>query len=106
MKFSVLAGDEKSYFIGDVKYEPGVDPELKRCPFCGSSDVSVQHTHTPYYWVECNHCEAQGGREAGLELRDQLKTERATRRNHERGFRSAIEAWNRRGPEDESPRPT
>ena len=100
MEFDVLVG--KSYCVGDMKYEPGVDPELKGCPFCGSSNVEVAHTHTPYYWVECLNCEAQGGREPGLRLRSQLRTERATRRNHERGFQSAIATWNRRGPSEES----
>lgn len=36
-----------------VIYEPGIDVPLLPCPFCGSSDLEVENTHTPSYTVEC-----------------------------------------------------
>jgi hypothetical protein len=67
-------------------YEPGIDPALLPCPFCGGSEAAVENTHTASYWVECpcgaeRHGESFDGR---------------SRAAHRRSFLSAIRAWNER----------
>ncbi len=32
------------------------DIKLKPCPFCGSEELELINTHTPYYWIECVSC--------------------------------------------------
>jgi hypothetical protein len=77
-----------TFAILHLIYEPGVDPELLPCPFCGGVDLEIQNTHTPSYWIECHGCEATAHGEYG--------GDRKTRANHRRAFLSAVRAWNRR----------
>lgn len=54
--------------------------KLRSCPFCGGTSARLAHTHTPYWWVEC---------ECGAEVADsEMNT----------GPRVAADAWNKRTP--------
>jgi hypothetical protein len=33
--------------------------KLEHCPFCGSRDIALVNTHSPYYWLECQNCDCQ-----------------------------------------------
>ena len=57
------------------------NPELRPCPFCGSSDLEIfdevlTGETEPVYWVGCNACGGDGGMTADIA--------------------SAIRLWNRR----------
>jgi Lar family restriction alleviation protein len=82
-----------SKHVISLHYEPGVDPPLLPCPFCGGTDMEVENTHTPSYAVECEDCGAAIGTPPGLT--DGAKT----RANHRRAFLAAISAWNTRPKE-------
>ena len=65
-----------------VTLEP-IEPELKPCPFCGSTQPKVSndadlHDHVPSWYVLCSHCGCKGPEHLTLD--------------------DAIEAWNRRAP--------
>lgn len=64
---------------------------LENCPFCGSADLEVLSTHTPYYWVECI-CGAEVNGESFY------KSERShhSREAHRKAALSAILKWNKR----------
>ncbi len=77
--------------IVSVRYEPGIDPPLRPCPFCGRADrLAVENTHTPSYWVECE-CGA-------LRSPDPLGLNGSSMRAHRVAFLAAIRAWNERAP--------
>jgi Lar family restriction alleviation protein len=58
------------------------------CPFCGSTDLELQNTHTPHYWIECQGCEAQVS-DPGHGRRNTLPAHRASKA-------AVLAAWNRR----------
>jgi Lar family restriction alleviation protein len=70
------------------------DPEdkLMPCPFCGNNQVTIENTHSPCYWVEC---------ECGAEMHSggvKWKTEAGKNNmsNHRKAKQMAIDAWNQR----------
>lgn len=69
----------------DVELENDV---LLPCPFCGSTNLELAHTHTPSYWVECPDCNAQVG--------DNESWSENTEQSHLESAKRAIQAWNRR----------
>lgn len=90
-------GSKKEHWSGHGEYEPGVDPSLKPCPFCGGSAIVVDNTHTPFYSARCEDCGCEGptahpdGYDGG-HIRSRIKARAA----HEEAFRRAIVHWNRR----------
>lgn len=71
---------------------------LESCPFCGANEIVVMNTHTPSYWAECQHCQAQGPRTTYPKRGARSKT--AVRRQHVRAFREAVQLWNERTEEN------
>jgi Lar family restriction alleviation protein len=41
--------------------KPTNDPELKRCPFCGSAELEFARTNASAAWVTCSECDASAG---------------------------------------------
>ena len=71
------------------KYANARKGNLLPCPFCGElKDLEIKHTHTPHWWVECNHC--------GAEVSAQFYVEGRTRKNNIKSIKGAIEMWNTR----------
>jgi len=87
---------EPDYGHGD--YEPGVDPPLVPCPFCGFSEADdnglmCSNTHTAYYAARCTQCGAEGP------IGTCPEPPKTLRENHEIAFQEAIEKWNTRSLE-------
>lgn len=92
MKIEIFGGHKN--FSAHGEYEPGVDPELKPCPFCGHSDsLSVTNTHTASYWVECD---CGGEKHGNYYYGSKLTTKTRAEKEHRKSFKSAIAEWNRR----------
>ncbi len=53
---------------------------IKKCPFCGSSNIRIDDVVWGMYWAVCLECGAKSG-------------DKASRKK-------AIEAWNRRADDD------
>ena len=64
---------------------------LKHCPFCGSTEVVLENTHNPSYWVECQDCEAQIHGESYGSRKDY-----GSIASHKKSAKSAINKWNGR----------
>lgn len=64
------------------------DEILLPCPFCGSINVSVLNTHTPYYFAECEDCSCQ--------MHDSYSREEDNLRGHKNSFNRVIQKWNTR----------
>jgi predicted RNA-binding Zn-ribbon protein involved in translation (DUF1610 family) len=77
------------------QYEPGVDPVIRHCPFCGSNDVDCFNSHTPSYNVDCNECGAQGPR-VSYSGNWKRWSKATTEAHHRKLFEGAIEQWNSR----------
>jgi hypothetical protein len=60
--------------------------KVKDCPFCGSSEIMVENTHTAAYWVECCECL--------VEIPGEYEDD--TLEGHKKAFLSAIDCWNSR----------
>lgn len=96
MKLEIY-GTSKSGWSGHGENEPGELLLIKACPFCGSHEIEVSNTHTPYYTAQCSQCSAEGPR--AYDRGDQWNrrtSKRATEAIHRLCFRDAIEAWNER----------
>lgn len=69
---------------------------LDACPFCGSSELALLNTHTPYYWIECEGC----GAEAHGEIPDggggKIHTREECIELHRLAMASAVAKWNAR----------
>jgi hypothetical protein len=93
-------GDRRHYSASG-EYEPGIDPPLKPCPHCGSTDLEISNTHTPSYTVTCAcGAEMHGHSTEG----GPIKTRKACAEKHQAAAWIAIEAWNLRdgvSPQDE-----
>lgn len=77
-----------------IIYDAVAHGDLKPCPFCGSTDLEVNNTHTPSYWVECNNCEGEISGEYPAD--DTFINEEAHTAMHETAIRSAVRWWNTR----------
>lgn len=82
------------------------------CPFCGSTDVEIGNTHTPYFCVTCQDCEAEihgeyfdspDGRSRTTKFsytpnpRNEWEaTYEELHPEYKQAFDSAIETWNKR----------
>lgn len=91
MKLEVFGDD--NHWSAHGEYEPAVDPKLKPCPFCGSTDLDVSNTHTPCYIVSCE-CGAE--MTGGITESGRITSRKRCIALHEKAQRLAIEAWNRR----------
>ena len=98
MNLDVFGGPKHGGWSAHGEYEPGVDPALRACPFCGSKELTVSNTHTPYYEVTCDRCGAEGPSDYrhGATWSRKSSKER-TREIHWLAFDAAIRAWNFRG---------
>lgn len=74
----------------------GPRDKLKPCPFCGGTELSLENTHTPSYWISCECGVEMHGRALGTTA----TSHEARVRAHQRGKRAAIAAWNSRAVED------
>jgi hypothetical protein len=70
-----------------------VNIKLRPCPFCGSSDVLLQNTWTPSYWVECQDCEATARGECSS---FSTNAEAFDKERHRQAAISSANAWNGR----------
>lgn len=90
-----IRGDAKNGFSAHYNEEhTKQDASLKPCPFCGSTDLELGNTHTPYYSVQCTTCSAEvhGAYSYGNRIRSAVNCLRV----HRKAFNSAVEAWNNR----------
>lgn len=73
----------------------GLTPKdrVEPCPFCGGTDIEIQNTHTPSYWMACQNpkcrAEVHGEWYDPGALGSELKA-------HEKSKQSALRRWNRR----------
>lgn len=91
MKLDIY-GDTKSGFSAGGE---STDEYLYPCPFCGSFNVEIHNTHTPYYWGECQDCGAHGPKGASVR-KQHTATAAGVRRQHTLAFNRAVVAWNTR----------
>lgn len=71
----------------DVTLEPADQPAP--CPFCGSGLVTLEHTHTASYWLECEGC--------GAEMHDIGNIGKSdSKPAHLASVRRVLKAWKRR----------
>lgn len=68
------------------------EDRLEPCPFCASKDISLSHTWTPSYWIECGGC----GAEMHPPSRGWGKGDDRKPSKHLASARRALKAWNRR----------
>lgn len=95
MKLEVYGGPKHGGWSGHGEYEPGADPDLRPCPFCGSKNLTVDNTHTPFYTAQCLDCETEGPRAYGIGDRWHRRMSRkAVTALHQQAFLAAIEMWN------------
>ena len=88
---------QKNNYSASGEYEPGIDPTLEPCPFCGSPDITVWNTHSPYYTCRCTLCLVDGPSNFEVEgASARLRTKRQCKVVHEAAFELAIELWNQR----------
>lgn len=81
-------------FSAHGEYDPGVDPMLEACPFCGSAEaLVVENTHTPSYAIMCK-CGAE--MHGPCTYDHHIRSMARCRTLHKQAFRAAIEAWNTR----------
>lgn len=95
MKLDIF-GSHKTHWSGHGEYEPGVDPLLEACPFCGGNEIDLTNTHTPYYQAQCTSCDAAGpqcGPPRGVPRRASRAVVEGL---HRKFFTEAIQAWNKR----------
>ncbi|MBS1722627.1 MAG: Lar family restriction alleviation protein [Armatimonadetes bacterium] len=90
----VYGGPEHGGFSGGLAYDEAEHGNLLPCPFCGSDELEVCNTHTPYYWVACE-CSAEIHGDYDPD-RYRLDTEDEFRRVHETALQSAVDMWNKR----------
>ena len=95
MKLEIFGGPKYGGWSGHGEHEPGIDPEITRCPFCReASDLTCNNTHTPYYRVECNSCGADGPRNCIGAAWTRRMGKRDVERLHRESFERAIADWN------------
>lgn len=90
----MYGGPEHGGWSGTLAYDPAVHEEVAPCPFCGSEEVEINNTHTPYYWLECQGCNAR--MDADSFDFGRMTTEREWKDAHTESMRSAIANWNAR----------
>lgn len=84
--------DVKITVVMPVNLERDPEDKLLPCPFCGSNKMTIENTHTPCYWVECE-CGARM-ETAGVGYKSLAGKSRMA--NHRKAKQMAIDAWNRR----------
>ena len=98
MKSDIRRDRDSKKWFGTFEYEPGTDPALKPCPFCGEAhDLYVYgSSSSASYFVRCQTCASEA---SGFDL-PRIKVNRRTRAAfeaaHREGFAQGIAAWNRR----------
>lgn len=103
-----IYGTKEIGFSASGEHEPGIDPALRHCPFCGSSDIELSNTHTPCYTAKCGNCEAEGSDGRMMidhKLVRQMQrmpmksmSRKRVKEIHEIAFKAGIDAWNCRVP--------
>lgn len=92
MKLKIFG--EKGDWSAHGEHEPGVDPQLMPCPFCGGDEITVSNTHSPYYKAQCEECNAVGPPGKVLGAPERLKTKHECKEIHVASFNVAINYWN------------
>lgn len=92
-----VIGSKRTTYSAHGSYQPEADPELSACPFCGSENIEVMNTHTPYYTATCADCGVEGptgepNRYDGNQIRSRAKLLRV----HQEAFDAAVRGWNQR----------
>lgn len=94
MKIS-FGGSYITGYIASGEYEPGIDPPLQPCPFCGSVDLMVANYLSVHYSIDCEcGCSFELG-EPGCTLYRYRNIQDAEA-HHREVFLMAIETWNTR----------
>ena len=78
---------------GSASLAPGQN--LSACPFCCGHDVEVVNSWTPYYWVRCNGCGAEGPH-VHTTNKSTYATVAAAKRGHRKALVAAVKAWDQR----------
>ena len=73
----------------NLVFEP--TDQLLPCPFCGRTNMTLNNTHTPSYWIECKCGAAIHGRSYYKSEDDHNDVEA-----HVKSKNNAIKKWNRR----------
>lgn len=77
-------------FAGSARLAAGRN--LSCCPFCRGTNVEAVNTWTPYYWVECSDCGAEGPRSRSPRQAS-FETEASAKRAHRRAITEAVQLW-------------
>ncbi len=64
--------------------------KLEHCPFCGSTDIEIENTHTPYYWAKCTQCEAE------VSEVNYPSDRKGNHEGHVESINAVVKAWNTR----------
>jgi hypothetical protein len=100
MKSDIRRDPDSRQWFGTFEYEPGTDPVLKPCPFCGEAeDLLMSGTSSSAFYVaRCGNCYAEsGGHDVDLpKIRVNARARGAFEAAHREGFARGIAAWNRR----------
>jgi Lar family restriction alleviation protein len=78
--------------IINLQLEP--TDKLLPCPFCGGTEMVLENTHSPSYWIECP-CGAEmhaGG------VKWKTEAGKNSMANHKKAKQMTIDAWNKRTP--------
>ena len=91
MKLEIF-GNDKDGYSGHGQSDEST--ELRACPFCGSENVEIVNTHTPYYWGQCIDCECEGPKSRSPDRH--ARSKRGVKNQHEEAFKKAVINWNSR----------
>jgi len=96
MKLLVIDVEEKgkTLFSTECEYEPGIDPALLPCPFCGSKEITVS-IEGVVCGVGCDKCGAGIISEGIL---DAFTSKTAAQEGSRKEFEFLIRTWNTRTP--------
>jgi len=97
MKLRII-GNSSVGFSAHGEWDGNGDLALDSCPFCGSNNLTVENTHTPFYNVTCEDCGADGP--DGVPNPDydgkRIRSKVLCGYLHQDAFANAIALWNDR----------
>ena len=96
MDLELYGGPKHGGWSAHGEHQQGLDTPLRPCPFCGSEDLELSNTHTPYYAARCNECGTEGPTPRMGDAWNRRMGRAATERLHREAFQAAVRAWNKR----------